>query len=308
MNIVIASSDQEVTDSIIEQINGLLSPTITVVESTDDFIEELKSGRHHCIVADYFFDGIDIWQLAKLVGSQKLLPYSLPIYLVNEACETEIPPILAKEYGFKIVGVEHLAVVLSATCQDEYVRGRATIAKPSLLIIEDDEDAAEVVYQALRDSYEIDMAADGKQGLMLWKTKRHELVLLDYMLPGLNGDDVLYEIMEIDKNQPIIVMTAYDKPDSNQNFILNGASQYLPKPFLLDDLRRQCQNIINKSKLIYQTHYSEMKFMKLSTLVYELDHYLSSNNIEKAKRVMATIKTVMPNKLTEDDQLTQCEK
>jgi len=164
-----------------------------------------------------------------------------------------------------------------------------------------------VVYQALRDSYEIDMATDGIQGLMLWKTKRHNLILLDYMLPGLKGDDVLYEIMEVDKNQPIIVMTAYDKPDSNQNFILNGASQYLPKPFLLDDIRRQCQIIINKSKLIYQTHYSEMKFTKLSSLVYELDHYLNSNNIEKAKRVMATIKTVMPNKLTEDDQLTQRE-
>ncbi|OAI00918.1 hypothetical protein A1353_19105 [Methylomonas methanica] len=307
MNIIVASSDQVVIDSIIEHINGLPSPTITVVESTDDFIEELKSGKHNCIVADYFFDGIDIWQLAKLVGSQKLLPYSLPIYLVNETCQTEIPPILAKEYGFNLVGVEQLPVVLSAMFQGEYVRGRSIISKPSLLVIEDDEDAAEVVYQALRDSYEIDMATDGIQGLMLWKTKRHNLILLDYMLPGLKGDDVLYGIMEVDKNQPIIVMTAYDKPDSNQNFILNGASQYLPKPFLLDDLRRQCQIIINKSKLIYQTHYSEMKFTKLSSLVYELDHYLNSNNIEKAKRVMATIKTVMPNKLTEDDQLTQRE-
>jgi DNA-binding response OmpR family regulator len=215
--------------------------------------------------------------------------------------------VLAKEYLFKITPLMQLPHTLQTAHQHNYStgyrRGPVPSDKPSILLIEDDEDAAEVVYQALKDGYIIDRASDGGQGLALWTNKRHELVLLDYMLPGLKGDEVLAQIMEVDKNQPVLVMTAYDRPEYNKNFLLNGASQYLSKPFTLANLRTQCQIIINKAKLIYQIHYTDTKFNQLSNLVYELDHHLSNNNSEKAKHVMASIKAILPYNLSEDDQL-----
>jgi DNA-binding response OmpR family regulator len=302
MNIIVASSDQEVIDSIIEQINGLLSPKITVVESTDDFIEELKNGKYNCIVADYFFDGIDIWQLSKLVNSKQLVRYAVPIYLISETCDTEVPLILAKEHHFHATSIIDLLEALQIADKAGYAPGQRNSARASILVIEDDEDASEIVYEALKGDYDVDRALDGEYGVALWKKKRHDLILLDYMLPGLKGDEVLSEIMELDKNQPIIVMTAFDKPEYNKDFILNGASQYLPKPYTLMELRAQCVSQINKAKLIYQDYYHEQKQKKLRNLVYELERELRVSNIEKARRIIDAIKINLPHSLSEDEQ------
>lgn len=308
MKIIVASSDYEVSNAISAQFNEIISnAAISVVEAIDDFIEEIKSDQYDFIITDYYFDGIDIWQLSKLINSKQLAPHVLPLYLIKETCETEIPALLAKEYAFQITSLSELAETIQIAQFNNreagYVRGQLGPAKPTLLVIEDDEDAAEVVYLALKDDYEIDRATDGEQGILLWKKKRHDLVLLDYMLPSLKGDEVLSEIMELDNNQPVVVMTAFDRPEYNKSFILNGASQYLPKPYTLTDLRSQCQILINKAKLIYQTHYTDMKLNKLSALVYELDHHLKNSNVEKARRVMESIKLVLPNNITEDAQV-----
>lgn len=307
MQIIIASTDAEISTAIAQQFDAWdIQANLSVVEATDDFHEALKSDNFDFIIADYLFDGIDIWKLAKLVNSKQLAAHALPIYLIEETCNTEIPPVLAKEYSFHVTPIMQLPHTVQAAKQRNhnigYRRGPMPSDKATLLLIEDDEDAAEVVYQALKDNYEIDRASDGEQGVLLWTQKRHDLVLLDYMLPGLNGDEVLAKIMALNEDQPVVVMTAYDKSDYNKNFILNGASQYLPKPFTLADLRSQCQIVLSKAKLIYQSHYMDTKITRLSALAYELDHQLNKNNIDKAKRVMASIKAVLPSTVTEDDQ------
>ena len=306
MKIIVASSDNEIITAISNSF-AACSAKLSVVETTDDFIEELKSDNFDFIIADYSFDGIDIWQLAKLMNSTQLVAHALPLYLIEETCDTEIPLVLAKEYLFQIMPLIQLPQTLKAAYQHNhdkgYLRGPAPSDKPTILLIEDDEDAAEFIHLALKDNYKIDRAIDGEQGLALWKSKRHELVLLDYMLPGLKGDEVLARMMTIDKNQPVIVMTAYDRAEYNKNFLLNGASQYLPKPFTLVELRTQCATIISKAKLIYQIHYTDTKFNTLSNLIHELNNHVNNTNSEKAKRVMASIKAILPNNLTEDDQL-----
>jgi len=162
--------------------------------------------------------------------------------------------------------------------------------------------AAFFAYNALNDSYVIDIASDGESGLELWKKKRHELVLLDYMLPGIKSDGVLVDMMAIDKNQPVIIMTAYDRPERNQNMMLNGASEYLCKPFNLADLRSQCQAILNRAKLIYQAHYTDTKNQTLRNQLWLLNHALSNNEFDKAKRVAKAIKLIFPDTPTEDEQ------
>lgn len=308
MNIIVASGDHELINTIADQFYEINSnANLSLVDTIDDLIEELKSDKYEFIIVDYYFDGIDIWQLSKLINSKQLAVHALPLYLIQETCETEIPLVLAKEHAFHITSqndlIETLNIAQLNHRETGYFRGILDQSKPSLLVIEDDQDAAEVVYLALNDDYQIDVVNDGEKGLLLWRQKRHDLVLLDYMLPGLKGNEVLTEIMRYDNNQPVIIMTAYDKPESNKNFILNGASQYLPKPFSLQDLRSQCQSIINKSKLIYQAFYAEQRLNKLTELVYELDQYLNTHNISRAKQVLATMQTLLPSNLTEDEKI-----
>jgi DNA-binding response OmpR family regulator len=140
-----------------------------------------------------------------------------------------------------------------------YRRGLENSAKNRLLIIDDDEDAAFFACHSLKDEYEVDIAYDGLTGYKLWENKRHELVLLDLMLAVMMGDIVLEKIMKIDNNQPIIIIMGHDKPDNHKEFLLNGASEYLCKPYTMADLRIQCRTILNRAKLVYQTHYLRTK-------------------------------------------------
>jgi len=307
MKLLVASNYSETIDALQDQLTlSDIKGDLTLVETVDDLVNELKKDIHDFIISEYSIDGADIWRLAKLINSTQLAAHTLPLYLINDTCETEIPLLLAKEHNFKGVSLADLAQTLKSAHEHNlstgYVRGRQPPEKPTLLIIEDDADAAFFAYNALKDSYAIDIASDGESGLDLWNQKRHELVLLDYMLPGLKGDAVLVKMMDVDKNQPVIIMTAYDRPDRNQNMMLNGASEYLCKPFELPDLRTQCQAILNRAKLIYQAHYTDAKNQSLRNLLWVLNHALTNNEFDKAKRVARAIKLIFPDTPTEDEQ------
>ena len=307
MKLLVASSYSGTAESLQDPLTlAGIKADLTFVETVDDLVKELKNDTHNFIIMDYSVDGADIWQLSKLLNSAPLAAHTLPIYLVNDTCETEIPLILAKEHGFKGISLTDLGSTLQ-TAHDHnlsigYVRGRQSPEKPTLLIIEDDTDAAFFAYHALKDQYDIDIASDGESGLDLWINKRHELVLLDYLLPGIKGDAVLVKMMAVDKNQPVIIMTAYDRPERNQNMMLNGASEYLCKPFDLPDLRAQCQTLLNRAKLIYQAHYTDTKSQTLRNLLWVLNHSLTNDEFDKAKRVARAIKLIFPNTPTEDEQ------
>jgi CheY-like chemotaxis protein len=309
MKLLVASNFSRTSKAIHKSLSksGINIDGITVVITVDDLLNELKTDSYHFIITQYCIDGADIWQLSKLINSAQFSAHCLPIYLLEESCETDIPPILAKEHGFKVVALEHLGEILTAAHAHNqavgYRRGCENSPKNRLLIIDDDEDAAFFAFHSLKDEYEVDMAFDGLTGYKLWKNKRHELVLLDLMLPVMMGDIVLEKIMEIDENQPIIIITGHDKPDNHKEFLLNGASEYLCKPYTMADLKVQCQTILNQAKLIYQTYYLRTKIDSLGSLFWLLDQAISHNDDEKTERIMTAIKAVHPCNLSDDYML-----
>lgn len=259
MKVMIASKYDEFTASIDSQLitSGRKPDDILVVKTLDDLVTALKTDGFHCIVSDYTFDGADIWQLARLINSTPLAAHALPLYLVNDLCHNEIPAILAKEHAFKVVSLDKLGTTLQCDHAHNqnigYERGRIDRLNASLLIIEDDEDIALSTFHALKANYDIDMANNGLTGYELWLSKRHDLILLDLRLPGINGEQVLDKIMAIDPHQPVIIATGYGQEDTPIDLILNGASEYLDKPFSLQTLRSQCQTVLQRSKLIRQS-------------------------------------------------------
>jgi|CXWL01.1.fsa_nt_gi DNA-binding response OmpR family regulator len=277
---------------------------MTFVETIDEVINELMTNSHDLLITDAEIDQTDIWHLSKLVYSTKLAVHSIPLWVIKETCSIEIPELLAKEHAFKLVSLNDLGVALQVE-NSQYKtgnkRGRQQTEKPTLLIIEDDEDAAFSMSYALSGTYAIDIAVEGQAGFDLWQDKRHDLVLLDFMLPDINGDIVLEKIMAVDENQPVIVMTAFDRAEYNKNLLLNGASEYLPKPLILDDLRAKCQIIITRAKLIQLEQNAESKNHTLRNLTVILNNAISEGNLDKAKRVMEKIKTFFPGEFTEDE-------
>lgn len=100
-----------------------------------------------------------------------------------------------------------------------------------VLIVEDDFDGAEVLEAYLsRDGFQTQHAADGHQALELYARWRPDLVLLDIMLPGLNGNEVLSAIRQHSAT-PVIMLTAVNHEPNRINSLLYGADDYVTKPY-----------------------------------------------------------------------------
>lgn len=120
--------------------------------------------------------------------------------------------------------------------------------RKNILLVEDDSNLAFVVKDNLLDNgYNVHHAADGEQAVELFKEMPIDLVLLDVMLPKLDGFGVAEQIRNKDQKTPIIFLTAKDfKEDKIRGFRL-GADDYVTKPFVLEELLLRIEAIIRRT-------------------------------------------------------------
>lgn len=119
-----------------------------------------------------------------------------------------------------------------------------------LLIIEDNRDilANLADYLALK-GYIVDCANDGLTGLHLAATQHHDLIVLDVMLPGLDGFSLCRRLRESERsNVPIIMLTARDALDDRLHGFSVGADDYLTKPFALPELAARIEAVLKRTR------------------------------------------------------------
>ena len=121
-------------------------------------------------------------------------------------------------------------------------------AKPRLLIIEDEEAILEGLADVfLFNGYEVDTARDGDIGLEKALTGRHHLIILDIMLPGLDGFSICDRIRQADRVQPIIMLTAKTLEDDIIEGLRLGADDYVSKPFSVRQLVARAEAVLRRS-------------------------------------------------------------
>lgn len=103
--------------------------------------------------------------------------------------------------------------------------------RKSVLIVEDDMNINGLLKEALeKEGYICTQAFSGTEARMLLQGKRYSVILLDLMLPGIPGEEVLKEVRE-KGNTPVIILTAKDTIDDKVEFLRGGADDYVTKPF-----------------------------------------------------------------------------
>ncbi len=124
---------------------------------------------------------------------------------------------------------------------------------PALIVaIDDEQPIREAIVAALEtDGYRILTASDGAAGLELVMSEHPDLVLLDLMMPKLGGMDVCERIRE-HSEVPIIMVTGMDTEDDKVAGLVQGADDYIPKPFLARELRARVEAVLRRS-----THWSD---------------------------------------------------
>ncbi|MBF0199511.1 MAG: response regulator transcription factor [Planctomycetes bacterium] len=125
--------------------------------------------------------------------------------------------------------------------------------KPTLLIIEDEEP----IRQGLIDlfvfhGYDVDWAEDGKTGLEKALRGQFDMILLDIMLPEMDGYQVCEEIRRTDREQPIIMLTARSNEEDIISGLSLGADDYVAKPFSIQQLLLRVDAVLRRSRRLEQ--------------------------------------------------------
>lgn len=106
-----------------------------------------------------------------------------------------------------------------------------------ILIVEDEFNLADVIASRLKkEKYIVDLANDGKEGYYKAASDIYDLIILDVLLPGMDGFEILAKLREMEVQSKIIMLTAKTMLEDKLNGFSHGANDYLTKPFHIDEL------------------------------------------------------------------------
>ena len=116
------------------------------------------------------------------------------------------------------------------------------------LIVEDDRTIAEFVAKGLREAgFVVEHAADGEAGLQLAATGRHDVAIVDVMLPKLDGLSLIHAMRQKKVSTPVLILSARHTVDDRVRGLETGGDDYLTKPFAFPELLARVQALIRRS-------------------------------------------------------------
>lgn len=143
-----------------------------------------------------------------------------------------------------------------------------------ILVIEDNQTTRQYLKKALQEqAYEVDLADNGQDGLFLALEGNYQLILLDRMLPKLDGLTVLNTLRKAGKETPVLILSALDSVSERVKGLREGGDDYLIKPFALSELLIRIEILIhrksNNTKITNSTlQVSDLKMDLLSHKVF----------------------------------------
>src|SRR5271154_7191540 len=165
--------------------------------------------------------------------------------------------------------------------------------KPSILIVEDEAKLRHLIELQLADEgFQAHSAGDAEAGLKLLNKEKVDLVVTDFKLPGMSGLEFLHAAKRINSHLPVIVMTAYGTVESAVDAMKAGASDYVLKPFSLDELVM----VIRKELATLELREENRSLREALGRRYEYKNIVA--NSEKMQAVLALVERVAPTNST----------
>jgi two-component system OmpR family response regulator len=120
---------------------------------------------------------------------------------------------------------------------------------PKILVVDDEPPLRELVIVTLGDRYACDEAADGDAALEQLRQRQYDMVMLDVMMPGRSGIDVLREMRSKKawRDVPVVVMSAWQSSEDIDAALTAGANGFLPKPFRVEELDLTVRTLMGRS-------------------------------------------------------------
>ena len=166
----------------------------------------------------------------------------------------------------------------------------------SILIIEDEAKIARFIELELsHEGYSVGKAEDGRNGLSMAECGKYDLILLDIMLPGLNGLEVLWRIRK-SSDLPVIVLTARDAVMDKVSGLDMGADDYITKPFAIEELLARIRLVLRKRPGNRPETDSLLTCGELSLSVPRHEVRYRSEEIDLTSREFSLLQTLLENR------------
>ena len=152
-------------------------------------------------------------------------------------------------------------------CKEKIKRGVMKMAeakkRATILVVDDEHGVRQSFYMVLKDEFKVLLAESGNEAIDIFSRNAVDLILLDILLPDIDGITLLEKFMDIDPNTEVIMVTAVKEIQTAVKAIKLGAYEYIIKPFVVDDVISIIHRALEKHNLVKEVTY----------LKYELERY-----------------------------------
>jgi DNA-binding response OmpR family regulator len=142
---------------------------------------------------------------------------------------------------------------------------------PKILYVEDDETLSFITTDNLnRKGFDVVNAVDGVQAFELFSNDTFDICLFDVMLPKMDGFDLAHKVRSVNKEIPILFITAKTMPEDRIKGLLLGADDYIVKPYNIDELILRIRVFLKRRKII--DHETENQNIKIGKAIFNLEN------------------------------------
>ena len=173
-----------------------------------------------------------------------------------------------------------------------------------ILVVEDDHRIAQSIKKGLeQERMVVDLAFDGVEGYDLAVDNNYDLIILDLMLPGLNGLDLCSRLRQNKNHTPILILTARDRLDNKVEGLNKGADDYLTKPFAFEELLARIRALTRRPHTISETLIS-LEDLSLNLQTFAVKR--AGQEIKLTSKEFSLLEMLLrhPNQILTKDQIT----
>ena len=133
-----------------------------------------------------------------------------------------------------------------------------------VLIVEDDKILSDTIKQCIEKKYSVEQAFDGYEGYMFAKENIYDIIILDLMMPEMNGYDLLSKLRKEEIFTPVLILSAKYSLNDKVKGLSIGADDYLAKPFEREELLARLEALIRRNHGFYANNTIEFKDLKMN--------------------------------------------
>ncbi len=159
--------------------------------------------------------------------------------------------------------------------------------KPTLLIVDDEEGPRQSLKIVFKDEYNIHLASDGVAAMEIARKNKIQVAVLDILMTGMSGVEVLKHLKEIDPHIEVIMLTAYETIETARQALRYGACDYLNKPFDIPTMRAAVARAVEKHRVSASIHDTNQQLVHLQQEIH--DQKLQEEMIRTKGEIYASV-------------------